>query len=579
MAEMKSQSVYFQVASNRNSYVPFLGAILMQIASLEVPSHAAGVDGLIPNQLGRRNSCDFGVGCVSLAKAFQQCPTDNTLLAAVQCLEHAQGGGMHFRTSSYHSSKQNKTRSGFSAPTTQILGRMFFPLLCLSFLNLASLSRLAAATLPNRTSYDFDGNGISDLLWRDTQTGDLAIWLMDGTARAGKTFVPSRVDPAWQIAGVGDLDGDGKADLIWRNTQSGDVAEWLMDSTAVKSWSTLSSGLDPAWQIARVGDLDGDGKADLVWRNTQSGDVAEWLMDGTAVKSWSTVLSGLDLAWQIARIGDLDGDGKADLVWRNTQSGDVAEWLMDGTTVKAWATLSLGLDLAWQIAGIGDLDGDGKADLVWRNMQSGEVAEWLMNGSALKSWSVIPSGVGLIWKIAGVLDLDGDGKSDLLWRNTQSGDVAEWLMNGAALKSWSTIDPGPQWANKPFTPILADHMEVSQFSVNLTAVTFNQTTILEYLPKLRLTETGGKIGISVSVRLSVNSNSFLTPPSVRRVEAGTSKEVLNDEFGGTAFAGNISTMTAQISYTDDAGRSGSVSVTTATSDTIYPAVALTWQNQ
>src|SRR5262249_55674355 len=230
-------------------------------------------------------------------------------------------------------------------------------------------------------------------------------------------------------------------------------------------------------------------------------------------------------------------------------------WLMDGSTVKAWSTLLSRLDLGWQISGVGDLDGDGKADLVWRNMRSGEVVEWLMNGVAVKSSSNISSGVDLIWNIAGVIDLDGDGKSDLIWRNTQSGEVEEWLMNGAALKSWSTIEPGSLWANNVFTPILADHVEVSRFSVDLTAVTFNQMTIYEYLPKLRLTEIGGKIGISVSVRLSANSSSFLSPPFVRRVEAGTSKEVLNDEFGSVVFGGNISSITAQISYTDDAGRS------------------------
>src|SRR5262245_15709035 len=439
------------------------------------------------------------------------------------------GKGMSFRRSSYLSSKQKQTVSKLTAAVTKILRWIFLLFLCVSFQNSASLSQLGAATLPNRIAYDFDRNGISDLLWRDTQTGDLAIWLMDGTAKASKTFVFPRVDPPWQIAGVGDFDGDGKADLVWRNTQSGGVAEWLMDGTTVKAWSSLSSGLDQAWQISGV--------------------------------------------------VDLDGDGKADLVWRNTQTGDVAEWLMDGATVKAWATLSSGLDQAWQISGVGDLDGDGKADLVWRNMQSGEVVEWLMNGAALKSWSNISSGVGLIWKIAGVIDLDGDGRSDLLWRNTQSGEVAEWLMNGAALKSWSTIEPGSQWANKPFTPILADHMEVSRFSVDLTAVTFNQMTIFEYLPKLRLTETGGKIGISVSVRLSPNNLSFVSLPFVRRVEAGTTKEILNDEFSGVVFGGNISSITAQISYTDDAGQSGSVSVSAAASDTIYPAVALAWQIQ
>jgi len=482
---------------------------------------------------------------------------------------------MRFHTSSHFSNSQNRT--GMAVP--KVLARMFPLLLCLSFLNSASLSQLGAATLPNRTSYDFDGNGISDLLWRDAQTGDLAIWLMDGTAKAGKTLVLSRVDPEWQISGVGDLDGDGKADLVWRDTQTGDVAEWLMNGTSVNAWSTLFAGLDQSWQISGVGDLDGDGKADLVWRNTQSGDVGEWLMDGATVKSWSILLSGLDQSWQIAGIGDLDGDGEADLVWRNTQTGDVAEWLMDGATVKSWSVLSSGLDRAWQIARIGDLDGDSKADLVWRNTQTGDVAEWLMGGATVKSWSLLSSGLDQSWQIAGIGDLDGDGRADVVWRNMQSGELAEWLMNGAAVKSWSTMEAGPQWSNIPFAPIIADHMEVSRFSVDLTPVTVNQRTIYEYLPKLRLTETGGKIGLSVSVRLAANGGSSFAQPIVRRVEAGTATEVLNDALGGVAIGGNIFSVTAQISYTDDAGRSGSVSVTTAPSDVILPAVALTWRNQ
>jgi hypothetical protein len=58
--------------------------------------------------------------------------------------------------------------------------------------------------------------------------------------------------------------------------------------------------------------------------------------------------------------------------------------------------------------------------------------------------------------------------------------------------------------------------------------------------------------------------SFFAPPVVRRVKAGTTKEVLNDEFGGVTFSSNISSINAQISFADDAGRSGSVSVNAAT---------------
>jgi hypothetical protein len=278
-------------------------------------------------------------------------------------------------------------------------------------------------------------------------------------------------------------------------------------------------------------------------------------------------------------VGDLDGDGKADLVWRNTQTGDAAEWLMNGASVKSYATLAAGLDRAWQVTGVGDLDGDGKADLVWRNAQSGDAAEWLMKGATVKSYSTLAAGLDRAWQITGVGDLDGDGKADLVWRNTQTGDAVEWLMDGAALKSWSLLFPGSQWANIPFTPILADHLKVELFTMNLVQTTFNQTTITEYLPMLRLAETGGKFGISVSVRLAVNGSSFFLPPITGRVEKGSSREILNNASNGTSFSGTINSISAQISYTDDAGQSGVVTVTTLPFNALYPAVGLDWQNQ
>ncbi len=122
----------------------------------------------------------------------------------------------------------------------------------------------------------------------------------------------------------GDVNGDGKGDLLWRHTQTGDVALWLMNGAAITQAPIVAFGLPLAWQIANVGDLDGDGKADFIWRNSQTGDVAVWLMNGAAIKQAPIVAAGLPLAWQIANVADLDGDGKADLIFRNSQTGDVA---------------------------------------------------------------------------------------------------------------------------------------------------------------------------------------------------------------------------------------------------------------
>ncbi|HNP30761.1 MAG TPA: VCBS repeat-containing protein, partial [Nitrospirales bacterium] len=70
--------------------------------------------------------------------------------------------------------------------------------------------------LPINTPYDLNGDGKGDLIWRNTNTGSTAIWIMNGTVRASVGF-PGGVPLNWQIAGISDVTGDGKADVIWRN--------------------------------------------------------------------------------------------------------------------------------------------------------------------------------------------------------------------------------------------------------------------------------------------------------------------------------------------------------------------------
>jgi beta-lactam-binding protein with PASTA domain len=281
-----------------------------------------------------------------------------------------------------------------------------------------------------RAVRDLDGNGKDDLVWRNTGSGGVAVWLMNGLTIAASGF-PGGVPLVWRIAGVGDVNGDGQADVIWRHSTSGTVVVWLMNGLTITSVGFPGSA-STDFEIAGVGDVNGDGKADLVWRNTNDGTTAIWLMNGTAIAA-SGFPGGVPLPWQIAGAGDVNGDGRADVIWRHNTSGTVVVWLMNGLTITS-VGFPGSASTDFEIAGVGDVNGDGKADLIWRNTSDGNTAIWLMNGTAILSTG-FPGGVPLVWQVAGAGDVDGDGKADVIWRNGTSGTVAIWLMNGVTIAS------------------------------------------------------------------------------------------------------------------------------------------------
>jgi len=49
----------------------------------------------------------------------------------------------------------------------------------------------------------------------------------------------------WDIEQVVDINGDGKADLVWRDTSTGDVGVWLMDGVK----EVIASSVSLEWKI------------------------------------------------------------------------------------------------------------------------------------------------------------------------------------------------------------------------------------------------------------------------------------------------------------------------------------------
>ena len=97
---------------------------------------------------------------------------------------------------------------------------------------------------------------------------------MNGTTVTGGRGL-GNIPTSWTIVGTGDFNGDGNTDLLWRDID-GDVAIWFMNGTTLVSGPDLGN-IPTNWTIVGTGDFNGDGYSDILWRDT-AGDVAIWYM-------------------------------------------------------------------------------------------------------------------------------------------------------------------------------------------------------------------------------------------------------------------------------------------------------------
>src|SRR5438270_414204 len=75
---------------------------------------------------------------------------------------------------------------------------------------------------------DFNGNGLSDTLWRNAD-GTVTDWLGTSTGSFNGNWDTFHTNPGagWQVVGTGDFNGDGRADILWRLDGYGTVTDWL----------------------------------------------------------------------------------------------------------------------------------------------------------------------------------------------------------------------------------------------------------------------------------------------------------------------------------------------------------------
>ena len=285
-------------------------------------------------------------------------------------------------------------------------------------------------TVPNPP--DFDGDGKQDLLWRNTSTGQVGVWLMNGSAPTAQVVFGSPPF-SWVIINTGDFDGDGKSDILWQFANTDQYGVWFMNGTQV---SAIQSFALPSYagQICCVADFDGDGLADLVTFNRPTGALYFWKNTGSlqfVLQTEYAVSSASGwLPLGAARVNGVSAPPA--LIWRNANTGEISAWLMSAFTWSGVASFgNPGSTVV--LSGFGDFSGDGNADLLLFNTLNNVVGYWQSNG-AQQPASVPLAQVTGSWVPVGAQNLYGPGNADIIWRQSSTGALGAWQVSGS---SWS----------------------------------------------------------------------------------------------------------------------------------------------
>lgn len=305
---------------------------------------------------------------------------------------------------------------------------------------------------PMAARYITSGNG-SLVGFTNTATKQTALWKVSGgnvihgivcSITGSQSY-----DKTWSLAGIGDFNGDGNPDVLWRNSENSQVAVWLMNganrtSTAILtvSGSTTPMTMTADWKVEGIGLFDGTGRQGIVWRSS-TGSIVVWSMNGLNSPT-ATVLGNVSTSYSIAGLGDFDGNYRSDILFRNGGSHFV--WFTDRDALtKQERVFADALPAGVSTKVIGDFNGDAKSDLLLVNANGSMTVRYISYLGQITSPLEI-SAPASGWILQFAQDVTTDGVADWIWIIPGSTDkyLAYTPMSGApgTTRTLNTIKTG-----------------------------------------------------------------------------------------------------------------------------------------
>ncbi|MFH1726787.1 MAG: VCBS repeat-containing protein [Pseudomonadota bacterium] len=292
---------------------------------------------------------------------------------------------------------------------------------------------------------DFNGDGKSDVLIRNSSTNLVRIHLMNGTEISESTASNDlQADPDYIYIGNGDFDGDSKTDLLWRHETSGILKIWKMGGITYSELN-FTENRNLNYTILAIEDFDFDDKADILWQNTSTKMLDVWILNGADLQE--TYEFGIpEDNLSLLGIGEFHTDDLTDLIFFDADSSSFVVWRRLGD-VTYKNSVSPAVESDTELVEMGDFNGNGRTDLVARRtsynpdkpLNHGEIHVWYMAGFTITGKGLYGT-LSMDWELSGVGDFDSDGNYDMLFRHNTSQEMQVWQIVDSSTRIMNDID-------------------------------------------------------------------------------------------------------------------------------------------
>jgi FG-GAP-like repeat len=249
-------------------------------------------------------------------------------------------------------------------------------------------------------SGDFNGDNTTDLFFFNLVTGQTFNYLFENDQVFDVVALPT-VNPAagWRPVADGDFNGNGISDVLWHNFNTDANIIWSFGSNGEFASQTILPSTTSNWfgeGSPLPGDYNNDGTTDLLWRDDTAGTNIIWNLSGGLFAN-QTVLPVATSNWELFGTGDFNADGTSDVLWHNFANDVNVIWQINNSQFVQQSNLPP-TTFDW-VARVGTYDSDATSEIFWHRQfnVTGENIVWNIQNLQFVNQTVNPSATNAVW--------------------------------------------------------------------------------------------------------------------------------------------------------------------------------------